>query len=155
MTINLLTTSDDPRNITKSYTTIAEGVTCKPAEPCSILTPRIILNNGTNYIDTNYIYIPTWHRYYFAEVTALTGRELMLNCSVDVLMSYNLSDVPILATRSESAGVNYFPDKQLPVDPDRCFIEGILFPQQPFTEGAQPEGSIWENNNYLLIVNGN
>lgn len=149
MTINLLTTSDDPRKLIKSYTTIAAGVTCKPAEPCSILAPRIILNNGTNYINTNYIYIPAWHRYYYAEVTALTGRELMLTCSVDVLMSYNLGNVPILATRSESAGVNFFPDKQLPVDPDRCFIEGILFPQQPVEET-----SLSEDNHYLIIVNG-
>lgn len=151
MTINLLTTSDDPRKLTKSYTTIAAGVTCKPAEPCSILTPRIILNNGTNYINTNYVYIPAWHRYYYAEVTALTGRELMLNCSVDVLMSYNLDNVPILATRSESAGVNYFPDKQLPVDPDRNFIEGILFPSQPV---AKADGLFLEDNEYLIIING-
>lgn len=155
MTVNLYSTSDDPRKINKTLTTIATGITCKPSQPFSILNPRIILNNASGYVSCNYVYIPEFSRYYFAEINMLTGIEIELVCSVDVLMSYDLSDVPILATRSESAGVNYFPDKQLPVDPDRCFIEGILFPQQPFSEGAQPAGSIWENNNYLLIVNGN
>lgn len=149
MTVNLYSTSDDPRKINKTLTPIATGITCKPSQPFSILSPRIILNNTSGYVLCNYVYIPEFSRYYFAKINMLTGVEIELVCSVDVLMSYDLSEVPILATRSESAGVNYFPDKQLPVDPDRCFIEGILFPQQPLMNT-----SLTEDDQYLLIVNG-
>ena len=155
MTVDLYNTTDDPRKIGKTLTTIATGITCKPSQPFSILTPRIILNNTAGYTACNYVYIPDFSRYYFAEINMLTGVEIEIVCSVDVLNSYDLSNVPILATRSESAGVNFFPDRQLPVDPSRCFIEGILFPDQPLTESAIPSGEVWENNNYLIVVNGN
>ena len=155
MTVNLYTTTDDPRKIGKELTTIATGITCKPSKPFSILNPRIILNNAEGYTACNYVYIPDFSRYYFAEINMLTGVEIEIVCSVDVLNSYDLSNVPILATRAESAGVNYFPDRQLPVDPSRCFLEGVLFPDQPLTESAIPSGAVWENNNYLIVVNGN
>lgn len=152
MTISLLRTADDPRKISKSFTTIAADLPCKPAEPFSILQPRIIINYTAAYAACNYVYIPEFSRYYFAELTLLSGRELQLNCKIDVLSSFDLSDVEIMCVRSESAGVNLAPDSKLPVDPDRSFVEGKLMPLQPLSNQTAIETPL--SYQYLLITNG-
>lgn len=150
MTITLYQTTDDPRKYRKSLTTIAAGITCKPSEPFSVLAPNILVNYVPEYASVNYAYIPELQRYYFCELTLQTGRELLLNCNVDVLMSYDLDNIDVMCVRSESAGINYYPDKQLPVDPARCFVEGILFPQQPLND----DGGLLLREDYIITVNG-
>lgn len=147
MTINLYSTSDDPRKVTKTLTTIASGISCKPSDPCSLIAPRLLLDYSSTYAGTNYIYITDFQRYYFAELTLITGRELQLSCKLDPLMSFDLTDIEVLAVRSESAGVNFVPDSKLPIDPSRCFVQGILFPDQPLSGGSS-------GLDYLLTVNG-
>lgn len=147
MYVNLYSTADDPRTVNKQLTAIASNISCKPAEPCSLITPQILLDYSSTYLMSNYIYISDFDCYYFAVPTLETGREMRLACKLDPLMSYNLDDIEILAIRSESAGVNYASDSKLPIDPSRCWVEGVLFPQQPFdttTNGLD----------YLLTVNG-
>ena len=147
MTVDLYTTTADPRELTKSKTSIATGITCKPAAPFSILNPRIILSYSSAYAACNYVYIGEFSRYYFATPQVLTGNEIQLDCSVDVLSSYNLSNVPIMCVRSERAGVNYVKDPQLPIDENRIYIQGIEFPGNPLISGSGAK-------NYLLITNG-
>ena len=151
MLVNLYSCADDVRRYRKNLTLIAEGINAKPTQPCSVLQPTLILNNTANYINANYIYIPDWSRYYFCTATLLTGAEIQLQCDVDVLMSYDLTECDTMVIRSEQAGINYIPDKQLPVDPSRSNLHGILFPQQPlYSDRDNPN----ESNRYLLIVNG-
>lgn len=147
MTINLYSISEDPRVANKEPTLIASSVVCKPAEPCSMLTPVILLDFSSTYLGANYIYLSEFDCYYFCELVLRTGKELQLNCKLDVYYSFDLSNVPATVIRSESAGVNYTPDNKLPVDPSRCWLDGILFPNQPLSETG-------EADNYLLTVNG-
>lgn len=149
MTVDLYTTTADPRELTKSKTAIASGITCKPAAPFSILNPRIILSYSAAYAACNYVYIGEFSRYYFATPQVLTGNEIQLDCSVDALSSYDLSNVPIMCVRSESTGINYCPDNKLPIDPEQSFIEGKLFPNQPLLWDSQ----LVETDNYLVTVN--
>lgn len=149
MIINLYTTANDPRDATKSLDTIASNILCKPAEPCTMIEPRVILNYSAAYAPTNYIYISDFDGYYFAEKTLLTGGELLLTCKLDPLMTFELSDIEAMIIRSESAGVNYIPDSKLPVDPSRCTLDGKLFPLQPFVPATSSEGL-----QYLLTING-
>lgn len=151
MLVNLYSCADDVRRYRKNLTLIAEGINAKPTQPCSVLQPTLILNNTANYINSNYVYIPAWSRYYFCTATLLTGAEIQLQCDVDVLMSYDLTECDTMVIRSEQAGINYIPDKQLPVDPSRSNLHGILFPQQPFFIDRELSGG--ENLRYLLIVN--
>ena len=147
MTINIYSTSDDPRKVGKTLTTIASSVTCKPSEPCTILEPRVILNYSSTYTAANYIYISDFDAYYFAEKTLLTGGELLLTCKLDPLQSFSLDNIEVMVIRSESVGVNYATDGKLPIDPSRCWIEGKLFPQQPFDTTVT-------GLDYLITVNG-
>lgn len=148
MTINLYSCSDDNRVANKTLTTITSSVTCKPSEPCSLISPVLLLDYSATYLAANYIYISDFDAYYFAQPVLRTGKVLQLNCKLDVYNSFDLSDVPATVVRSEQAGVNFVPDNKLPVDPSRCWLEGILFPQQPL------QSQLTETDNYLLTVNG-
>lgn len=147
MYINLYSTSDDPRTANKQLSTIASNIPCKPAEPCSLIAPQILLDYSSTYLAANYVYLSDFDCFYFAVPTLETGREMRLVCKLDPLMSFTLDDVEIMCIRSESAGVNFVPDDKLPIDPSRCFVEGILFPSQPLSGGSM-------GLDYLLTVNG-
>lgn len=151
MTITLLQTADDPRKIGKTTYTIAADVPCKPSDPFTLLQPRILINYTSAYMACNYVYIPELSRFYFAELTLISGRELLLTCKIDVLNSFDLSNVEIMCVRSESAGINLAPDSKLPVDPSRSYVQGVLFPQQPLMSSTV---ETFATNQYLLITNG-
>lgn len=147
MTINLYSTADDPRKVSKTLTTIASSVVCKPAEPCSMLEPRILLNYSASYNGTNYIYISDFDSYYFAEKTLVTGGELLLTCKLDPLMSFGLSNIDVTVVRSEIAGVNYVKDSQLPIDPNRFTTYG-----EPFS-GDIIDLNDSDTHHYILVLN--
>lgn len=153
MTITLLTTADDPRKINKTIHTIAADISCKPAAPFSLLAPRILIDYNASYLACNYVYIPELSRYYFAELSLQTGKELLVSCKIDVLNSFNLSGVKMMCVRSQSAGVNYMPDAKLPVDPNKTYVQGLLFPKQPIAYKTLPENTL-TSLRYLVIING-
>lgn len=146
MLATLYSTAADPREANKQLTPIASNIPCKPSEPCTMIEPRVILNYSSAYNALNYIYLSDFDAYYFAEKTLLPGGELLLTCKLDPLMTFELDDIAIMCIRSESAGTNFAPDTKLPVDPNKCFLTGVLFPQQPMRT--------LEADNYLLTVNG-
>ena len=148
MTINLYSTSDDPRKVSKTLTPIATDISCKPAENFNLISPRILLDYSSTYAGTNYIYISDFDRYYFAELSLVTGKELMLLCQIDTLMSFDLSNLEVVAIRSESAGVNYVTDPQLPIDPCRIKIHGDPLSADPL--GVYDD----TQKHYILITNG-
>lgn len=148
MIATLYSTANDPRDAHKELTTIASSILCKPSEPCTMIDPRVILNYSVEYSATNYIYISDFDAYYFAEKTLLTGGELLLTCKLDPLMTFELSDIEIMCIRSQAAGTNFVPDNKLPVDPNKTFLTGVLFPSQPM------QSLLTETDNYLITVNG-
>lgn len=153
MYITLMTTADDPRKVNKTTYTIAADISCKPAAPFSLLSPRILIDYSAAYLACNYVYIPELSRYYFAELSLQTGKELLVSCKIDVLNSFNLSGVKLMCVRSQSAGVNYVPDAKLPVDPNRTYVQGLLFPKQPIVYKTLPENPL-TSPRYLVIING-
>lgn len=148
MLIDLLVFSEDPKSANKQPTVIAANVDCKPVDPFSELSPSFLLNWSSNYSRCNYIYNHENDRYYFAEKILITGREIRLACKLDPYNSFELNDVSAMIIRSESVGTNYVPDNKFPIDPNRCFLTGVLFPQQPL------QSQLTETDNYLITVNG-
>ena len=57
-------------------------------EPCSIKNPRIALSPRTNVLQANYILIPTLARYYYITNPVLDNGRVIVDCKVDVLMSF-------------------------------------------------------------------
>lgn len=145
MQVSLLSTTDDTRQLGKTFTTIASSVSVKPTERCSILYPRLILNYSSSYAAATHIYIPDFSRYYYIKDTILrTGSEIEVACQVDVLATYSLQirDCDVAVIRSESIGSpTMLPDNKLPVNPNK---KELLTAVKNFT----PSGS----NCYLVRV---
>lgn len=152
LTAVLMSTTDDPLVVSKTTTTIAT-VTAKPADNCSIGSPRLILHYTGSLQAVNYMYIPDFGRYYFVEPpVVIPGGEILIAGSVDVLKTYDaaLRSCPATVIRSESVGApTMIPDNKLPIIPNKHTATSIVLPNtinHPPVIGFQ--------NKYLLIVRG-
>ena len=85
MTITLSNTRDEVEVLDK---TLTDSV----SRECVLVNTDVlnpILKLESVVIDKNYVYIPTFKRYYFVRtVETINGMHTLLHCSVDVLMSY-------------------------------------------------------------------
>lgn len=159
MTLNLYNTTDDPRVVNKTLTSI-KTITGTPTEDISILAPTFIIDNDTSLVsvsmfDVNYLYCSELGRYYFVTIDLLAGKQLRLKCTIDPLMSYVADLVNCQATvvRSESTGITAIPDNKLPIDPNREEVLSILLDKDPFNV---MESVNWMDDPcYLITVVGN
>lgn len=108
MTINLYSTGDNPKTVSKTLSAIS-NVQGRATQPCNILHPELILSGDStvNAINANYVYIPDFGRYYFIkDHTTDTAARIILSCEVDPLMSWasGIRASRQLVTRSESVG---------------------------------------------------
>lgn len=108
MTINLYSTGDNPKTVTKTLSAIS-SVQGRATQPCNILRPELILSGDStvNAINANYVYVPDFKRYYFVkDHTTDTAARIILSCEVDPLMSWSagIRASRQLVTRSESVG---------------------------------------------------
>lgn len=151
MTINLMTTTDDPRVVTKA-TNLVVSLEAKPTENCSVLNPQLLLNYSGSLINVNYMQIPQFGSYYFVDnITVSPGGQIVINGSIDVLKTYDFYIRSCTATviRSESIGKpTSIPDSKLPIIPNKFSATSIKI--------ANTVNMITPllSNNYVLIVRG-
>lgn len=148
MSVTFYTCKDDPKVINKSLTAIGtlSNITIAPTDTVSILNPTLIMSYDSNYIGANYVYISEFGRYYFCSVSVAPGQRCIVKCTVDPLYSFKtgLLKIPVTVIRSESAGINYVPDKQLPIDPKRFYVHGASL-YNPFRHST--------GYNYAVLIN--
>ena len=139
----------DNNVLNKSISAIGSAITMNPTKDITILNPEFIIAYNSNLITANYCYVAEFGRYYYCDVAVLTGRRLSVRCSVDALMSFrdSIKKCECNVIRSEK-GITYVKDNKLPLSPDQCVLEGILFPKNPFDD------TFYYDNNILLTVNG-
>ena len=115
-------TTDDSRVIDKTLTAI-KTLTAKPAEPMTILTPRVVIDYDADVIAANYAYIPEFGRYYYiTDISIATGNRMTVSLTVDVLKTYadEIRECGGVVSRSEAAGnPTYIPDSSLPINPNK------------------------------------
>ena len=147
---NLYSCSADPRTVdkTSSLTAIASSVPITPTAALDTMDPKIIIDYNPAYIAANYIQIPAFGKYYFAEPpTVEVGKRITFRCTEDVLMSLKdyIGAIPATVIRSESIGApTSIKDSKQPVDPHRVEYKSILFPKK---FSLDPN-----NENFLLIT---
>lgn len=154
MTLNLYSTSSDPRTVDKQLSLIASELNIKPLQTFNIFTPVITLNYATAYLNANYAYISELGRYYFINSTDLElGKRIIFTCTVDVLMTYKDSIKNCNATivRSEAYPPGAVVDDKLPVDPNKKELKVIEFtPESDYPFYTSDPAST--DTNYLLGV---
>lgn len=118
MNVKFYNSRSDKRVLSKSITSLAT-VDCQLKENCPILNPSLVVarKSLTQYAECNYMYIPSFRRYYFVTASALVGDMVEISGHVDVLMTYANGIRSLYATvlRQENMYNDYLIDNQLPI----------------------------------------
>ena len=86
--VNFLTTTDDNRKVSKSFTVNISNVACDIYDSCDLYNPTLLVKSNS-VISSNYLYIPNFNRYYFIVNKNLDKAGItIINCECDVLMSF-------------------------------------------------------------------
>lgn len=119
MQVYFYNNASDSRKLNKSLSSLGSA-NCQLKEPCDILFPSVTLARGdlSGYAQCNYMYIPTFRRYYFVEVRALVGDMLEIKTiQSDPLMSYAnaIRSIRTSIIRQEKIYNDYIVDGDLPI----------------------------------------
>lgn len=121
MTLNTYTYYKDKRLVDKSAYLINEASygDVNPKDRISILNPTFVLRTNNFNFAHNYCYCPEFGRYYFIDsIDVEPGGRTIINCSIDVLMTYRsqIPDIVAQVVRAEVyGGVSLTADPQLPI----------------------------------------
>lgn len=89
MTINLYSISDDDLKVSKTLgTATATFNDINILNEDDINNPYFDITLNSSLLSVNYAYVPAWHRYYFADITILSGNIMRFTLRVDRLMSF-------------------------------------------------------------------
>lgn len=89
MTIKLYHNDSDKRTVNKTLTNEGALSGAVIIDDTSILTPRLkVRDNGIINQLYNYCYIQDFRRYYFITDITVSNGYILIDCKVDVLMSY-------------------------------------------------------------------
>lgn len=118
MKISLYNTKSESNKLVKDLTLIKEVENAKVVNTADTLNLQVVLKRDIveDFTKINYIYVDSFKRYYFANVTVENG-FIILDCSVDVLMSYAdaIKNLTATITRNENKKNGYLVDNQYEV----------------------------------------
>lgn len=142
MTVDLMVTSDDPRKVSKTTATYAEGVkTLSPTTAVDLMTPVFCIDYNEGYLNCNYLYCREMRRYYYVDNRRVdVGKRLYLICRVDPLMSHGsqIRNCKACVVRSESVGKpTFIKDSSLPIHPSKVKVTSYGFSSTPFVTDSQ------------------
>lgn len=152
MNITLYTTSSDRKQLRKTLDNKGITVSAHMKEPCSLMNPVVTIQQasaGSSWAQLNYVYIPTFLRYYFIDnITVLNDGLLELSMHVDVLMTYAdaLSAQQLEIVRSSSLNSKLYIDPEMPLQANKLLSYKKI--------GVFPESVGANTNNYYLTVAG-
>ena len=89
MTIKLYHNDSDKRTVNKTLTNEGSLAGAVIIDETSILAPRLkVRDNGIIMVQYNYCYIADFKRYYYITDITVSNGYILIDCKVDVLMSY-------------------------------------------------------------------
>ena len=114
MKVTLYNTTSENNRLNKNLTKILDIENAKVMNTSNLLNLQIFIKRDlvSDFNKINYLYIDSYKRYYFVDVTIENG-FLVLNCSIDVLMTYKSAILNLTATvtRNENLKNGYLEDK--------------------------------------------
>lgn len=146
MTIKLYHNDSDKRTVNKTLTNEGELLGAVIIDDTSILTPRLkVRDNGIIMVQYNYCYIADFKRYYYITNITISNGYILIDCKVDVLMSYanEIKACTGVIARQENVWSGYLDDNENYVNQ---YNNTVL---KAFTSGT-----FTKNLNYILLVSG-
>lgn len=141
----------DKRYLHKQLDQIGNALTIELIEPSSIINPSFILSNESRVREANYIFIPDLGRYYYIEDYIFEYERIIINCKVDVLMSFKdyIANLEIITERTSHKGQQnlFLPDNKIK-EYSYPFIEVHKL------KCTSNNGFSQDNVNYILGISG-
>lgn len=133
--VQLYKNSSNPNVLNKSIS-LQATVTCEFKAPMDRERPTIYISATDAYDGVNYVYIPEFGRYYFANCIGGTSQTLTFECLSDPLMSFKsgILSSPAVIARNPWHYDKYIHDDKLPVE-SRVIKSVINFPQTGLFSG--------------------
>ena len=134
MRVILYNTTSDNRVLSKSVTLIKE-IDAELKDANDVISPTLKIQRFKGWEKVNYIYIKSFNRYYYVNtIKQLLGNTILLECSVDVLMSNKdaIRNLTCIIAKQENSATTYS-DKYLDdgsfITECRTFNSILNFPQ--------------------------
>ena len=134
MRVILYNTTSDNRVLSKSITLIKE-IDAELKDANDVISPTLKIQRFKGWEKVNYIYIKSFNRYYYVNtIKQLLGNTILLECSVDVLMSNKdaIKNLTCIIDKQENSSTTYS-DKYLDdgsfITECRTFNSILNFPQ--------------------------
>ena len=115
MTITFYNNESDSIAVSKKITSISSINNAKIINETDIVNPSIVVSR--NFYDSiilkaNYLYIDKLERYYFINNISFAESMIVIDCTVDVLMSYKseIRNITCTVTRNENLKNGYLND---------------------------------------------
>lgn len=142
MTITTYSNASEEHVLDKSITKINDNVSVILKDDSNVINPTLITSQNISH-NFNYIYISDFNRYYFVNNITYSQQRFYIECSVDVLMSFNadIKGLNVIANRSSSRFNVYQPD------PSVSFLQKSIIATQKFPYG-------FNGQSLILAVNG-
>ena len=115
MTITFYNNESDTIVVSKKITSISSISNAKIINETDIVNPSIIVSRkfyDSLILKANYLYIDKLERYYFINNISFAESMIVIDCTVDVLMSYKseIRNITCTVTRNENLKNGYLND---------------------------------------------
>lgn len=128
-TIDIGYTIDNNLKVNKSVSWLSphEGVSISPLSSINQLSPVFVIDRNDAYLSANYVSCTYLGRKYFATISVDNANRMIIDCKVDVLSSFDLSNCPLQVTRNGGIGApTEYPDSKYPIIPNQKDITSII-----------------------------
>lgn len=146
MEVKFCNTSDPKEKLNK---TVSEGLTfeCVLKDDTSVLHPIIIVGTTQPIYNFNYLFIPTFNRYYYIrDIISVGNNRWAVMADVDVLKTYYngiISNSAIMDGTEKTQINNYLPDRNVFITNCKKLTNIINFPS-----------GLSETGEFILITAG-
>ena len=109
MRVILYNTTSDNRVLSKSITPIKQ-IDAELKDANNVISPTLKIQRFEDWEKVNYIYIESFNRYYYVNtIKQLLGNTILLDCSVDVLMSNKnaIKNLTCIIDKQENSATTY------------------------------------------------
>ena len=141
-------TTDDVKTVNKTLTQ-TDTAALRPTHNMDVLRPVFVVDKGGLDLTSNYVYIAEYQRYYFAKLSVSPAKKIIVECTVDALMTYaaGIRSCAACVIRSESIGKpTDVVDTSLPIHQSQVTTTAIDLGNPIFTTNP--------THGYFLTVQG-
>lgn len=137
----------DKRYLNKTIEAKYSNIPIEVLEPSSVVRPRLRVSSGLIGQNVNYLYVNELERYYYIKDWIMENGHILLECEVDVLMSFkdSIKNQNVIVSRQETLYNTYQNDERFKL---------YNYPATKTIRIDSGNGFNFNTTNYVLCVVG-